>query len=79
MGEIHGVEVSSRGSLYEQEDVPSHRSCRSWRFSMIAVVSLPTLTAREWGVPATKVHVEEDATVSAMSLREEAINEMSET
>ena len=59
MGEIHGVEVPSRGGLHEQEDVPSNRSCRSRRFSMNAEVFSSTITARELRVPATGLHVEE--------------------
>ena len=59
LGEIHGVEVPGRGGLYEQEDVPSNRSCRSRRFSMNAEVFSRTLTARELRVPATGLHIDE--------------------
>ena len=59
VGEIHGVEVPGRGGLYEQEDVPSNRSCRSRRFSMNAEVFSRTLTARELRVPATGLHIDE--------------------
>ena len=79
VGEIHGVEVPGRGGLYEQEDVPSDRSCRSRRFSMIAEVSLRTLMAMELRIPPTSLHVEKNARVFAMSPREEVVTKPSET
>ena len=79
MGEIHAVEVPGRGGLYEQEDVPSDWSRRSRRFSMIAEI-FPTIIIA-WGlrVPATNLHMEENARVSALSPRKEAVNGPSET
>ncbi len=79
VGEIYGVEVPGRGSLHEQEDVPSDRSCRSRCFSMIAEGSSGTLMARELRVPATSLHVEENARVSAMGPGEEVVTKPSET
>lgn len=69
VGEIHGVEVPGRGGLYEQEDVPSDRSCRSRRFSMIAEVSLRTLVAMELRIPPTSLHVEKNASLCHESKR----------
>ena len=59
VGKIHGVEVPGRGGLHEQEDVPSDRSCRSQRFSMIAEVFSRTLMGSELRVPGTSLDVEE--------------------
>lgn len=77
VGEIHGVEVPSRSGLYEQEDIPSNRSCRSRRLSMIPEVFSRTHMARELRDLATSLCVEENARVSAMSPRGEAITRRS--
>ena len=77
--QIHGVEVPGRGGLYEQEDVPSNRSCRSRRFSLIREVFSKTIMVRGLRIPAMSLHVDENGKSSAMNPREDVVTKPSKS